>query len=70
MDDSGDSDEERHNSLLDIVTPDSHKAPVWMQFGFHRDTSSGRIVIGSKAVCKLCKKEVARSGGTTNIINH
>ena len=70
MDDSGDSDEERHSSPLDIVTPDSHKAPVWMHFGFCRDDSSGRIIIGSKAVCKLCKKEVARSGGTTNLINH
>ena len=29
-----------------------------------------RIVIGSKVVCKLCKKEVAHPGGTTNLINH
>ena len=70
MDDSGDSDEERHSLPLDIVTPDSHKAPVWMHFGFRRDDSSGRIVIGSKAVCNLCMKEVAHSGGTTNLINH
>ena len=70
MDDSGDSDEERHSSPLDIVTPDSHKAPVWMHFGFRRDDSSGRIIIGIKAVCKLYKKEVARLGGTINLINH
>ena len=70
MDDSRDSDEERHNSPLDIVMPDSQKAPTWMHFGFRRDASSGRIVIGSKVVCKLCKKEVAHSGGTTNLIIH
>ena len=40
MDDSRDSDEERHNSPLDIVMPDSQKAPMWMHFGFRRDEDS------------------------------
>jgi len=64
MDDNGDSDEVQE-SPLDIVTPDSPKAPVWSHFGFCRDTWSGRVVIGSKTVCKLCKKDVAHSGGST-----
>ena len=69
-DDNEDSDEERQTLPVDIVTPDSHKAPVWTHFGFRKDTSTGRVVAGSKAICKICKKEVARSGGTTNLINH
>jgi len=69
----GDTDKERQTSSespLSIVTLDSHKAPVWTHFRFHKDASSWNSAIGSKAVCKLCQKEVARSGGTTNLINH
>ena len=35
-DDNEDSDEERQTLPVDIVTPDSHKAPVWTHFGFRR----------------------------------
>ena len=61
-DDNEDSDEERRALPVDIVTPDSHKAPVWTHFGFRKDTSTGRVVAGSKVICKICKKEVACSG--------
>ena len=72
-DDNEDSDEERQTLPVDIVTPDSHKAPVWRHFGFRKHTSTGRVVAGSKlerSARFVAKKEVARSGRTTNLINH
>ena len=56
QDDNKDSDEERLTFPVDIVTPDSHKALVWTHFGFHKDALTGRVVAGSKAICKISKK--------------
>ena len=35
-----------------------------------KDLATGKAAIGKRAVCKLCRVEVAHSGGTTNLKNH
>ena len=42
---------------------DKHKAAVWKYFGFSLKDS--KIV-----VCKLCKKDLTFTGGTTNLHKH
>ena len=53
-----------------IVTPPGNRAPVWRYFGFVKDAATGKLAVGKKARCKLCRVEVAHSGGTTNLKNH
>ena len=53
-----------------IVTPSANKAPVWRYFGYRKDVGTGKIAVGKKVTCKLCRVEVAHSGGTTNLRNH
>ena len=55
---------------VDIVAPSASKAPVWKYFGYVKDLATGKAAIGKRATCKLCRVEVAHSGGTTNLKNH
>ena len=52
-----------------IVTPQANRAPVWCYFGYTKD-ATGKVVTGKKVKCKLCRADVAHSGGTTNLKNH
>ena len=47
----------------DIIAPSASKAPVWKYFGYVMDLTSGRAAVGERATCKLCRVEVAHSGG-------
>ena len=49
------------------VSPTGKTAPIWKYFGFDRKDQKGK---SSKAVCKLCWKNVAHAGGTTNLKSH
>ena len=52
---------------VDIVAPSASKAPVWK---YVKDLATGKAATGKRATCKLCRVEVAHSGGTTNLKNH
>lgn len=45
-----------------IVTPQGNRAPVRCYFGYTKD-ATGKIVTGKKVKCKLCRADVAHSGG-------
>ena len=58
------------STAREIITPLSHKVPVWKHFGFRRDSKTGKLLVENKAACKLCFAKVAHSGSTTNLQNH
>ena len=51
------------------VTPFGRISPVWRHFGYKKDTT-GNLIRGTRAYCKLCGQAVAHGGGTTNLRNH
>ena len=64
---------ERNSLKMVFVAPDRTKleqGPCMDTFRFSQRCFDGRVVAGSKAICKICKREVACSGRTTNLINH
>ena len=56
-------------SKNDIFTPFGRISPVWIHFGYKKD-SAGVLIKGTRAYCKLCCQTVAHGGGTTNLKNH
>ena len=61
---SGDSGESRR-----IEAPKRAKSPLWLHFGFVKD-ESGKMKDPKHVSCKLCGKDVAYSGNTTNLKQH
>ena len=52
------------NASNRVVSPKGKTAPVWKYLGFNRKDPKGK---SSKAICKLCGKNVAHAGGTTKL---
>lgn len=53
-----------------IITPPANRAPIWRDFGYMKDATTGKLEVEKKAKRKLCQAEVAQLGGTTNLKNH
>ena len=54
----------------EIITPSTNKARAWKHFGYVKDSATGKLKIGKKVTCRLCRGEVSHSGGTSNLKNH
>ena len=50
-----------------LVKPEHARSPYWDHFGFEVN-EKGEKVKPVAAICKLCAKEVACSGNTTNLL--
>ena len=59
----------RVHSKNEICSPHGRISPVWKHFGYKKD-STGNLVKGPRAYCKLCTQAVAHGGGTTNLKSH